>query len=71
MNLDEIRKYSEWIGKKPSDILSEAKRLGGWTTVFPGGLPIFAHQVRNYFNVEPSTLTRYPSDHGDEFVALV
>lgn len=71
MNIDKLRDYNEWIDKTPQEILIAVKKVGGWASVFPDALPLFAHQVRNFFNVEPVTLQRYPSDHGDEFVALV
>lgn len=71
MDLDKLRNYNEWIGKTPEEIINAVKRIGGWATVFPGALPLFAHQVRNFFNVEPLSLTRYPQDHADEFVALI
>jgi len=71
MDIDQLSTYHEWVGKTPDEILTEVKNVGGWAKVFPGALPIFAHQVRNYFNVEPMTLNRYPTDTGNEFVARV
>lgn len=61
MTLDEIRKYKNWVGKSPGDILEAVKGVGGWKNVFdaksfPDGLPRWAHRVRNFFNREPTVL---------------
>lgn len=58
MTLDELGNYTEWLKVSPSDILREVKLHGGWKAVFPHHLPAWAHKVRNYFNVEPRSLTR-------------
>ena len=71
MDIDKLRVYNEWIGKTPEEIIQAVKGVHGWTKVFPGALPLFAHQVRNLFNVEPLSLTRYPQDHADEMVAQI
>lgn len=60
MNLKQLQTYESWIGKSPYDIAFAAKQMGGWMTVFPSRLPVWASKVRNYFNVLPSTLTRLP-----------
>lgn len=63
MNLKELQDYNNWIGKSPRQILDDVKNYG-WVSVFndlvkfPKGLPIWAHRVRNYFNLEPYFLTR-------------
>jgi hypothetical protein len=71
MNIDKLRDYNEWIGKTPDEILIAVRAAGGWASVFSSALPVFAHQVRNFFNVEPFTLQRYPSDAADELVGHV
>lgn len=72
MDINQLREYKEWIGKTPEEVLTAVRAIpGGWAAVFPGDLPLFAHQVRNVFNVEPLSLIRYPQDHADEFIALI
>ncbi len=76
MDLDKLRNYDEWIGKTPQQIIDAVKLVGGWAvvfsaTAFPAGLPLWAHRVRNYFNVEPRSLTRYDADFRNEFLARI
>jgi hypothetical protein len=72
MNLNDLNDYDKnWKGNSPETILSEVKQNGGWKAVFPGELPFFAHRVRNFFNVEPMTLTRYAKDFADVFLANI
>ena len=51
-----LRKYDEWLKYSPGQILNAVIKVGGWTSVFPGELPRWAHRVRNYFNQEPRQL---------------
>lgn len=53
MNLNELRDYKNWVGQTPKLILETVRQIGGWTKVFPDGLPLWAHRIRNYFNREP------------------
>lgn len=58
MDLDSLKNYVNWIGKSPEEIRKGVINVGGWKVVFPGRLPLWAHRIRNYFNVEPEHLTR-------------
>ena len=60
MNLNELKDYRNWIGKSPDKVFLAAKGLGGWKSVFPDKLPVWASKVRNYFNVLPAMLKRLP-----------
>lgn len=72
MDINKLQNYSEWIGKTPEDVIGAVKAVpGGWKTVFPKALPIFAHQVRNFFNVEPTHLTLLPRDDGNKYIKEV
>lgn len=67
MDIDKLRDYDEWIDKTPEQILTAVKQVNGWGVVFPGTLPLFAHQVRNFFNVEPTSLTLYARNDGNQY----
>jgi hypothetical protein len=72
MDLNELRLYKNWVGRTPQEIIAVVKGIsGGWLTVFPKGLPIWAHRVRNYFNVEPKFLTRFQADTAKEMLATI
>jgi hypothetical protein len=60
MNLAQLQQYQCWIDKTPHEIFFAAKMSGGWKTVFPNRLPVWASKVRNYFNILPTTLRRVP-----------
>ena len=53
MNLNELRDYKNWVSKTPKLILDTVRQTGGWSNVFPDGLPLWAHRIRNYLNREP------------------
>jgi hypothetical protein len=65
LNLAKLRHYQYWIGRTPEEIFFAAKLCGGWKTVFPTCLPVWASKVRNYFNVLPTTLTRLPKTNAN------
>lgn len=71
MDLNALRDYRNWIGKSAEEILVAVKTVGGWPAVFPNSVPIWAHRVRNFFNQEPISLTRYDADFSREFLARV
>src|SRR5262245_44145712 len=72
MNVSDLNDYGKnWVGQTPEYILYWVKRNRGWKSVFPGDLPFWAHQVRNFFNQEPMTLTRYAEDFADVFLANI
>lgn len=56
MDLNSLKQYVNWVGRSPEEILREVKNHGGWKIVFPGRLPVWAHKIRNYFNIEPRSL---------------
>jgi hypothetical protein len=70
--LEQLRDYNNWVGKSPTEILNAVRQVpGGWASVFPHSLPLFAHQVRNFFNVEPTSLTLLPRDDSNKYVKEV
>jgi hypothetical protein len=70
--IEHLRDYNKWVGKSPTEILNEVKQVpGGWASVFPHNLPLFAHQVRNFFNVEPTSLTLLPRDDSNKYLREV
>lgn len=58
MELKMLQDYTNWVGKSPKEILEAVKKVGGWASVFPNSLPLWAHRIRNYFNREPKSLER-------------
>ena len=68
MDINKLRDYNEWIGKTPEEIINDVKRAGGWASVFRNDLPLFAHQVRNFFNIEPTSLTLYGRHDGAQYL---
>lgn len=59
---EDLGTYQYWLGRSPGNVLLEVISIGGWkevfnSTSFPQGLPRWAHRVRNFFNLEPTTLT--------------
>ena len=63
--------YKNWLKVTAADVLSDVKKAGGWAEVFPDGLPLWAHRVRNYFNQEPVLLTRLDGDTSREMLHQV
>jgi hypothetical protein len=57
LNLKELRDYSNWIEITPGHVRLSVLGVGGWQQVFPGDLPRWASKVRNYFNLNPMSLT--------------
>jgi hypothetical protein len=68
MDINKLKDYNEWIGKTPEEIINDVKTAGGWASVFPNDLPLFAHQVRNFFNIEPTSLTLYARYDGNQYL---
>lgn len=52
----ELKDSSEWVLQNPQDILDSVNKAGGWAKIFPKGVPMWLHKLRNYFNVEPKSL---------------
>jgi len=54
----ELRDAHEWVGQNAQCILDSVRRADGWKNVFkdPFPFPMWLHKLRNYFNVEPTTL---------------
>jgi hypothetical protein len=52
----ELRDSTDWVLQNAQDILDSVKKAGGWAKVFPKGVPMWLHKLRNYFNVEPKSL---------------
>jgi hypothetical protein len=71
LNLDELKKYENWVNKSADEILASVKNVGGWIKVFPDELPLWAHRVRNYFNQEPVTLTRLETKLAKNLLAKI
>lgn len=71
MELQKLGEYKYWVDQSPQEILNAVKSHGGWAKVFPKGLPLWAHRVRNWFNVEPISLTRMDQGTAREFLAIV
>lgn len=59
---EDLGKYEYWLGRSPGQILEEVKSTGGWTLIFSGEFPRWAHRVRNYFNREPTKLDYHKFD---------
>jgi len=62
----ELQDPAEWVDQNAQDILDSVKKAGGWKKIFPKGVPMWLHKVRNYFNLEPKTLRlveKVPTDH--------
>ena len=55
--LSELQDSREWVNQTAEDILRSVLQIdGGWAKIFPKGVPMWLHKVRNYFNIEPKTL---------------
>ena len=55
---DDLGRYEKWIGRSALEIRGLVIDVGGWTTVFTGKLPKWAHRLRNFFNEPPRKLYR-------------
>ena len=72
MNLEELKDYSNWVGKSPKVILDAVRRIeGGWAKVFPDKLPVWAHRIRNYFNREPKSLLRLNEQLTENYIKRI
>jgi len=71
MDVSKLREYGYWLDKSAQQILDEVKSVHGWARVFPDGVPLWAHRVRNFFNHEPISLMRYDADFGRGFLGNV
>ena len=71
MDVSKLREYGYWLDKSAQQILDEVKSVRGWARVFPDGVPLWAHRVRNFFNHEPISLMRYDADFGRGFLGNV
>jgi hypothetical protein len=71
VDLNALRDYGNWVGKSALEVREAAKQAGGWGAVFMNTVPLWAHRVRNYFNEEPTSLTRYADDVCRQFLARV
>jgi hypothetical protein len=69
MTLEQLKRYENWVGKSAKDVLEAARIAGGWANVFPDKIPIWAHRVRNYFNREPKSLSRFDESRSKKLVA--
>lgn len=68
VNINELRKYENWIGQRADVIYSHVRAFGGWESVFPGNLPRWASKVRNYFNIVPASLTQVTESEARAFL---
>lgn len=68
MNIEDLRKYSNWIGERADVIHSHVRAFGGWENVFPGSLPRWASKVRNFFNIVPASLTQVTETEAKAFL---
>jgi hypothetical protein len=71
MDRDALGDYGNWIGKSAAEVRDAVMQAGGWGAVFTNTVPLWAHRVRNYFNEEPTALTRYADDVCRQFLARV
>jgi hypothetical protein len=72
MNLEQLKDYNRWIGKSPMEILNAVRQInGGWETVFPNKLPLWAHRIRNYFNREPKSLLRLNESKAEPYLQRI
>jgi hypothetical protein len=71
VDVNALRDYGNWVGKSAEEVRASVKQAGGWGAVFSGSVPLWAHRVRNYFNEEPTSLTRYDDDTCKQFLARV
>ena len=56
LDASELRDPNKWAGRNAEDIVKSVCKAGGWPHLFPLGVPMWLHKIRNYFNVEPATL---------------
>lgn len=82
MDLKMLQDYKEWLKRSPEDIinavkgLNTGKEISGWavvfnSSVFPKGIPVWAHRVRNFLNREPRFLSRLHNNEGSIFLNAV
>src|SRR5262249_2783100 len=72
MNLEQLKDYNNWVGKSPKVILDAVRQIqGGWATVFPNKLPVWAHRIRNFFNREPKSLLRLDESHAQSHLRSI
>lgn len=70
MDLKMLRDYDEWRRSGPQQIIEAVKNIG-WKKVFEDEVPLWAHRVRNFFNVEPTSLTRLDKSLTNHYLAGV
>ena len=68
MNVEELRRYNNWVGQSALTIYNSARSVGGWQAVFPGKLARWASKVRNYFNIVPKELTQAEEKEAKAFL---
>ena len=67
----ELRDPSEWVNKNAQFILDSVKQAEGWNKVFQDPFPMWLHKLRNYFNVEPSTLRLLDKGNTAHWMTLI
>lgn len=69
--VESIQDYRAWVDQSPAEILRRVKQAGGWSAVFPKAFPFWTHKLRNYFNVEPMSLTRLADAERQLYMASI
>lgn len=68
MNINELRDYRYWIGKRADTLYFDVRAVGGWAAVFPSSLPRWASRIRNFFNVVPAELSQVTEKEATTFL---
>jgi len=69
-DLKSLRDYNNWIGHTAYDVQHAVIGLGGWGNVFPGPLPRWASRIRQYFNLNPTTLRLLDENESGRHLAM-
>lgn len=73
MDMQAHRDYGQWLRKTPLEIRGHVIRAGGWAEVFPPDttIPRWLSRVRNFFNEQPSMLTRVGEEEARFIINMI
>lgn len=73
MDMQALRDYGQWLRKTPLEIRGHVIRAGGWAEVFPPDttIPRWPSRVRNFFNEQPSMLTRVGEEEARFIINMI
>jgi len=68
MDVKALNDYGNWVGHTPYEVYVSVMQAGGWQRVFPFALPTWASRIRQYFNLNPMSLTLLDDDESSDYL---